>query len=245
MTFSDIAIIIPARIGSTRLPQKLIEKIGAMTVIEHVVTKIKPIIQGNLFVATDSQEIASYVTQHGAKAISTDKNCPTGSDRVLEAFTKIDNNDKIKFVINIQGDMPFIDPVVVKAMIDRYYSKSDFDIITPVVKVGKDIAINPSNVKVVRDNVGKALYFSRSLIPFGGEEFLYHVGIYGFKTEALKKFVALPKGNYEATESLEQLIARENGMTIATFDCQQIPISIDTMEDLEKAREFYSGFKRT
>lgn len=237
--FSDVAVIVPARIGSTRLPKKLLEKIGGKTVIEHVINNITKI-GLNFFVATDSQEIAELAEKNGVKAIITREDCPTGSDRVFEAFQKIENNDKIKFIINIQGDMPFIDGEIVKNMIKTHKENSMFDIITPVVKVGEDVAVSSSNVKVVVSNTGKALYFSRSMIPFGSKEFLYHVGIYGFKPEALTKFVALPKGEYETCESLEQLRALENNMNIGVFTCNEIPISIDTIEDLEKARLFYS-----
>ena len=134
--------------------------------------------------------------------------------------------------------MPFIDVDIIGSMIN-YLKSSNFNIVTPVVKVSKEFADTPSNVKVVFDKNGKALYFSRSLIPHGGKEFFYHVGIYGFKVEALEHFVSLEKSQYEKEESLEQLRAIENGISIGVFETEQIPISVDTAEDLDKAKQYY------
>ncbi|GAB4162699.1 MAG: 3-deoxy-manno-octulosonate cytidylyltransferase [Rickettsiaceae bacterium] len=236
--YSDIAVIIPSRIGSTRLHRKALAKIGDKCLIEHVIFSLKTSFDGALYVATDSEEIAGVVKKSGAIAIMTDENCPTGSDRTFQAFQKISKRDRIKYIINIQGDMPFINPVVINKIIAKL-KKHDCDIVTPVVKVGKDIAISESNVKVVADNDWNALYFSRSLIPHGGNDFLYHVGIYGFQATALEKFVKLPQGKYEACEKLEQLRALENGMRISVCLSDEIPISVDTAADLEKAVSYY------
>lgn len=236
----DVAIIIPSRIGSTRLPRKALVKIGNKSLIEHVIAKLLPAYLDNLYVATDSEEIASIVKSNGATAIMTDENCKSGSDRVLEALYQIPNNDKIKYVINVQGDMPFVDPMLIKNIIDLLKEENS-DIITPVVKVSKEIADNSSNVKVVVNNQGHAMYFSRSMIPFCASEFLYHVGIYGFARQALEKFVNLPQSKYENIEKLEQLRALENNMQIGVITANEIPISVDTPEDLEKAREYYAS----
>jgi len=116
----------------------------------------------------------------------------------------------------------------------------EYDIVTSGVKIGRDIAQSESNVKVVVDKQGRALYFSRSMIPHGGEEFLYHVGIYGFKSQALEKFIKLEQSNYEICEKLEQLRALENGMKIGVCVSDEIPLSVDTKDDLEKANLYYS-----
>ncbi len=237
--YSDVVIIVPSRIGSTRLPKKALAKIGNKTLIEHVVLRIKSEFKGNLYVATDSEEIANLVKKSDAIAIMTDEDCQTGSDRVFQAFKTIPHNDKIKYVINIQGDMPFVDLHVVGQIITMLKTE-DYDIVTSGVKVGKDVAQAESNVKIVVDKYGKALYFSRSMIPHGGEEFLYHVGIYGFKIEALEKFIKLERSKYEVCEKLEQLRALENGMKIGVCISSEIPISVDTREDLEKANLYYS-----
>ena len=237
--YSDVVIIVPSRIGSTRLPKKALAKICNKTLIEHVVLRIKSEFKGNLYVATDSEEIANLVKKSDAIAIMTDEDCQTGSDRVFQAFKTIPHNDKIKYVINIQGDMPFVDLHVVGQIITMLKTE-DYDIVTSGVKVGKDVAQAESNVKIVVDKYGKALYFSRSMIPHGGEEFLYHVGIYGFKIEALEKFIKLERSKYEVCEKLEQLRALENGMKIGVCISSEIPISVDTREDLEKANLYYS-----
>ncbi len=237
--YLDVVIIVPSRIGSTRLPKKALAKIGNKTLIEHVVLRIKSEFKGNLYVATDSEEIVKLAKKSGAIAIMTDKDCPTGSDRVFQAFKVIPHNDKIKYVINVQGDMPFVDLHVVRQIITMLKTE-DCDIVTSGVKVGKDVAQAESNVKIVVDKYGRALYFSRSMIPHGGEEFLYHVGIYGFKIEALEKFIKLERSKYEICEKLEQLRALENGMKIGVCVSSEIPISVDTREDLEKANLYYS-----
>jgi 3-deoxy-manno-octulosonate cytidylyltransferase (CMP-KDO synthetase) len=236
VTYSDVAFIIPSRIGSTRLPNKALADIGGKSMIEHVVSRLKAVSASNLYVATDSEKIVKKVSYAGGIAIVTSKGCSTGSDRVYEAFQKIPHNDKIKYIINVQGDMPFVDYRVLEKIIEKL-KNTDFDVVTPVVKVGNDIANSDSNVKVVVDINDKALYFSRSLIPHGAQEFLYHVGIYGYKSEALEKFVKLNKTQYELVEKLEQLRALENGINIGVVMSNEIPISVDTHEDLEKARE--------
>ncbi len=236
---SDVAIIIPSRIGSTRLPRKALAKIGELSLIEHVVRGLKDVAGNNVYVATDSEEIAALAELSGAIAIMTDEDCATGSDRVFQAFQKIPGRDKIKYIINIQGDMPFVKAAIVNKIIDGLKNGIG-DIVTPVVKVDEDIALSNSNVKVVTNNLGQAMYFSRSLIPHGASEFLYHVGIYGFSRDALEHFVNLPQGECEKLEKLEQIRALEHGMKIGVCLSDDIPISVDTPGDLEKAKEYYA-----
>lgn len=234
---SDVVVIIPARIASTRLERKVLQVIGDKTMIEHVLSRMKRVQVAGVFVATDSEEIYSLVTETGFSAVMTDKNCLTGTDRVYEAFKKIPNHDKVKYIVNVQGDMPFVDESVIFEII-KGLKNNKFDIMTSVVKIGKDIADFESNVKVVVDKNNKALYFSRSLVPSGAFEFLYHVGIYGFGVQALERFVLLEQTENEKAENLEQLRALDNGMTIGVCHSKEIPISVDTWEDLERAREF-------
>lgn len=236
--YKDVAFIVPARIGSTRLPRKALLKIGNKTLIEHVISQILPITNENLYIATDSEEIALVSKSAGAKPIMTSPNCPTGSDRIYEAFGKINNTNNIEYIINIQGDMPFIEISSIKDIVTNL-KNSDYDIVTSGVNVDYDIAKHTSNVKIIADKNNKALYFSRSLIPYGSKEFLYHVGIYGFKKEALKKYVNIQQTKYEKSENLEQLRAIETGMNIGICISKEIPISVDTQEDLEKARNLY------
>lgn len=235
----EVAIIIPSRIGATRLPNKPLVKIGNLSLIEHVISRIMPIAKNNLYIATDCFEIASAIKSSGAITIMTDESCPSGSDRVFQALKKIPKSDQIKYIINVQGDMPFIDSQLINTIIEKLKCDNN-DIITPVARVSMDVAKSPSNVKVVADKFGNAMYFSRSLVPYGAMEFLYHVGIYGFKRDALEKFVNLDHGKCEKLEKLEQLRALEHGMKIGICFADEVPVSVDTPDDLAKARHYYA-----
>lgn len=234
----DVAIIIPSRLGSTRLLEKPLQLIGNRTMIEHVISSVMSAGIENTYVATDSKAIIDKVVSNGGKYIFVDDECNTGTDRVYKAFLKIPGAEKINYVLNVQGDMPFVKPQVIIDVIERL-KNSNYDILTPVVKVGLDVVAGDSNVKVVVGSNERALYFSRSLIPYGAKEFLYHVGIYGFRKASLDAFVKLPQSDLEKSEKLEQLRALENNMQIGVCYTDEIPISVDTSEDLNKAIEFY------
>lgn len=236
----DVALIIPARIGSTRLKNKLLLELGNVSLIEHVLRRALDTKIPNIFVATDSEAIAQIATNLDITAIMTNPACTSGTDRICEAFQKISkDNPYIKYVINLQGDMPFVNPKTILTVVNNL-KNSSFDIVTPVATVGEDVAIHHSNVKVVINKNNQALYFSRSMIPYGAKEFLYHVGIYGFTSNALQKFTSIAQTEYEMSEQLEQLRALENGMTIGVCHINEIPISIDTEEDLLKARKYFA-----
>lgn len=238
MPHSDVAIIIPSRLGSTRLAEKPLKLIGSLSIIERVFTNVKQTNLEHIYVTTDSEKIADKITKLGGKVIFTDSNIPCGTNRVYEAFTKIPDNTNINYIVNVQGDMPFIEPSSIIKAIEEL-KKSDYDIMTPVVKVGIDVVKDHSNVNAVVDLKGRALYFSRSIIPNGAKDFLYHVGMYVFRKNALKRFVELEPTSLEKIERLEQLRALENGMSIGTCLVDNVPISVDTEEDLIKAIKFY------
>ncbi|MCC8416485.1 MAG: 3-deoxy-manno-octulosonate cytidylyltransferase [Rickettsia endosymbiont of Gnoriste bilineata] len=240
---SDVAIIIPSRLDSVRLPKKPLQLIGELSIIERVLRQVHLTKLKNIYVATDSDIIAKKVTDCGGQLIMTTPDCQTGTDRVYEAFQAIPNNHNINYILNVQGDMPFIEPESIIKVIESLQS-SDCDIMTPVVKVGINAVNGNSNVKVITDHNDKALYFSRSLIPYGSEEFLYHVGMYGFRKEALIKFINLPVSTLELSEKLEQLRALQNNMSIGVCYVNNIPISVDTPEDLNKAIKFYQQFNQ-
>ncbi|XLM33687.1 MAG: 3-deoxy-manno-octulosonate cytidylyltransferase [Rickettsia africae] len=243
MRHQDVAIIIPSRLSSTRLKQKPLQLIGSITLIERVFTQVNQAGLEHTYVATDSEEIASVITKVGGKVIFTDSAIPTGTDRTYEAFKLIPNNQNINYIVNVQGDMPFIEPSSILKIIE-YLKNSKYDIVTPIVKVDRESVKASSNVTVAVDSAGTALYFSRSLIPNGAEEFLYHVGMYGFRKNALAKFVSLKPTFLEKTERLEQLRVLENGMTIGTCLVENVPISVDTEEDLKKAVKFYENISK-
>ncbi|AGJ01979.1 3-deoxy-manno-octulosonate cytidylyltransferase [Rickettsia prowazekii] len=237
MKNQDVAIIIPSRLNSTRLIQKPLQLIGSITLIERVFQQVNKANIHHTYVATDSEEIANVIKKISGKVIFTDSNIPTGTDRAYEAFKLIPNNHNIHYIINVQGDIPFIEHRSILKIIE-YLKNSEYDIVTPVVKVDRESIEDSSNVTVAVDYTGKALYFSRSPIPHGAEEFLYHLGIYGFRKNALEKFVSLKQTFLEKTERLEQLRILENGMTIGTCLVENVPISVDTEEDLKKAIKF-------
>ena len=241
-THSDVAIIIPSRLGSERLKQKPLQLIGDKSMIAHVVNQVQATGLKNIYVATDSELVANEVIAAGGKYIMTNTDCSSGTDRVYEALQNLDHQQQLKYVINVQGDMPFIEASVILNVI-ACLKKSQYGIITPVVKVGIDVASSSSNVKVVVDNHDKALYFSRSMIPFGAIEFLYHIGIYGFHKDTLEKFVKLPQSALEIQEKLEQLRALQHDIDIGICYVDDIPISVDTIDDLNKAIEHYNLLK--
>ncbi|HJD55827.1 MAG TPA: 3-deoxy-manno-octulosonate cytidylyltransferase [Rickettsia endosymbiont of Pyrocoelia pectoralis] len=243
MQHSDVAIIIPSRLNSTRLKQKSLQLIGSSTLIERVFKQVNQTDLEHVYVATDSEEIANVIKKLGGKVIFTDSDIPTGTERTYEAFKLIPNNQNINYIVNVQGDMPFIEPGSILKIIE-YLKNTNYDIITPVVKTDMESVEGSSNVTVAVDSMGKALYFSRSLIPNGAEEFLYHVGMYGFRKSALEKFVTFEPTFLEKTERLEQLRALENGLTIGTCLVDNVPISVDTPDDLKKAVKFYDSISK-
>jgi 3-deoxy-manno-octulosonate cytidylyltransferase (CMP-KDO synthetase) len=233
MSTNNIVIIIPARLGSTRLERKVLLDIGKYKLIEHVY--LRALKTGyKVCVATDSIEVLNVISSLSGKAVMTSQNCFSGTDRVHEAIQLL-NDPNIEYVVNLQGDLPFINPIHVKNLVDILIS-SAADIATLATTVDKKVAEGQNNVKVVFNKNHYALYFSRNLIPANAKEYFYHIGVYGFKVKALDKFVKLPPSSLELSENLEQLRALESGMSIKVDIVDSAPISIDTMEDLILAR---------
>jgi 3-deoxy-manno-octulosonate cytidylyltransferase (CMP-KDO synthetase) len=235
--YDDILLIIPSRLGSTRLHEKALRIIGQKPMIQHVYERAKEAGFAHIYVATDSESIRMAIEKIGGKVVMTDSQLPSGTDRVFAATQKL-NLKEIKYVINLQGDMPFIDHTSIIKLADALKT-SNTDITTLAAKVDLAYASSESNVKIVTDKSGKALYFSRSLIPHNAGAYLYHIGAYGFRIDALAKFISLPESYLEKTEKLEQLRALENGFQIQVCEVDSIPISVDTEEDLKKAQDYY------
>ena len=234
----DIAIIIPSRIGSTRLANKPLLQIGHLSMIERVALAAKQTGISDVYVATDSQEIAQLASKQNVAAIMTDSALPSGTDRVFAACQEASLQHKV--IVNLQGDMPFIEPKVILD-VAKMCLESDYDITTAVAIADLEYATSQSNVKAVIAPNGRALYFSRSLIPHGNTQYFCHIGIYAFKQQALKKFCQLPVSNLEIAEKLEQLRALENGMSIGACFAQSMPISVDTSNDLALALKLASA----
>ena len=236
------AIIIPARLASTRLPNKPLALIQGVPMIIHVWRRavaagIEPVI-----VAAADREIAQAVTAVGGTSVLTDPSLPSGSDRVYAALHAVDPEGKIAIVVNVQGDLPTIDPsLIIHALTPL--ADPMVDIATLVCPISEpDERTRPSVVKAAvawqpGERIGRALYFSRATIPWGEGEVLHHIGLYAYRRDALRQFVGLPCGRLEQRESLEQLRALEAGMRIDVARVSTIPLGVDTPDDLERARD--------
>ena len=237
-----IIAVIPARYASTRFHAKLMEDLGGKTVILRTYDAAKKSnLFDDVFVVTDSDLIYKEITSNGGKAIMSIKEHESGSDRIAEAVENMD----VDIVVNVQGDEPFIDTAALEKLIEVYKNDSEkkVDLASLMCEI-KEVADinNPNNVKVVVNQNGFALYFSRSIIPYPreanvGVRYMKHIGIYAFRKQALMDFYNLPMKSLEASEKLEQLRYLEFGKSIKMVETNHIGIGIDTKEDLEKARK--------
>ena len=237
---SKTAIIIPARYGSSRLEGKPLLKVTGKPVIQWVYEKaLQAKLADMIIVATDDDRIYNAVKAFGGEVEMTSKKHKCGSDRIREV---VDRHPEISFIVNLQGDEPLIKPSAIDAVARNVQEdeKADISTLIRVLKEENEIN-NPNLVKCVIDKNNYALYFSRPKIPFERNpicgNFYGHLGIYGYKREALIKMTSLEQTQLEKTESLEQLRALENGMKIKTSVVDFVPVGIDTADDLEKFRQ--------
>ncbi len=237
---SDFLLAIPARFGSSRFRGKVLAKLGGKPVIEHVYRACLQTGLGSVIIATESQDVVRACEAFGATAVLTSDKCQSGTDRIFE----VSQNRPEKFIINIQGDEPFIQPSTILKIADLLRRDPSCDIATAVVPTLDEEKINnPNCVKAVLTEGGKALYFSRSRVPFKREPtakaqavpYYHHCGIYGYKKQALEKFVSLPPSRLEKLEKLEQLRALENGLVIKAVEIEPAGPAIDTEDDLKRA----------
>ena len=237
---SKTAIIIPARYGSSRLEGKPLIEVNGKPIIQWVYEKAQQAkLADMIIVATDDERIFNAVKAFGGGVEMTSVNHKCGSDRIREVAER---HPEISYIVNLQGDEPLIKPESIDSVARNVQEDDNADISTLIrVLTDEEEINNPNLVKCVVDNNGYALYFSRSKIPFernyGIATFYGHLGIYGYKREALMKMTSLEQTPLERTESLEQLRALENGMKIKTSVVDFVPVGIDTMEDLEKFKE--------
>ncbi len=230
------AIIIPARYGSSRLEGKPLIEVFGKPIIQWVYEKAQQSkLADIIIVATDDKRIYDAVKSFGGNVEMTSTEHKCGSDRIKEVVMR---HPEISYIVNLQGDEPLIEPESIDEVAKHVKEDKLADISTLIRKITPDEAENPNLVKCVVDNSGFAMYFSRSKIPFerniGKSDFYGHLGIYGYKREALIKMTGLPQSSYEQSESLEQLRALQNGMKIKTSVVDFVPVGIDTIEDLEK-----------
>lgn len=237
---SKTAIIIPARYGSSRLEGKPLIEVCGKPVIQWVYEKAQQAkLADIIIVATDDERIFNAVKAFGGNVEMTSVNHKCGSDRIREVAER---HPEIAYIVNLQGDEPLIKPESIDDVARNVQRDINADISTLIRVLDKEEEINNHNqVKCVVDKNGYALYFSRSKIPYerntGVAVFYGHLGIYGYKREALIKMTSLPQTPLEKTESLEQLRALENGMKIKTSVVDFVPVGIDTKEDLEKFKK--------
>ncbi len=234
-------VLIPARLPSTRLPNKPLALIGDVPMIVHVWRRAMEAAVGRVVVACAEPAIKEAVEAAGGAAVLTDPALPSGTDRIHAALQTLDPDQRVERVINLQGDMPTIDPECLTAVLE------------PLDRLGADIGtlanatddpeerVDPNTVKAVisfvTEDLGRALYFTRAPAPWGDGPVFHHIGIYAFTRAAIDRFAALEPSPLEQRERLEQLRALENGMRIGVKLVKAVPFGVDTPADLDKARK--------
>ncbi len=240
-----IIAVIPARYEASRFPGKLMQLLGEKTVIATTYENVvETALFDEVFVATDSEIIFNEITTLGGNAVMTGEH-ETGSDRIAAAVGNIDCD----IIVNVQGDEPFLKKGPLQQLMSVFEDDPEEKISLASLKIklyGKEEVENPNNVKVITDNQGFALYFSRSPIPFPREqnletEYFKHIGVYAFRKKALLKFAALPMRALEIAEKIECIRYLEYGMKIKMIETDFLGVGIDVPEDLEKARAILKG----
>jgi 3-deoxy-manno-octulosonate cytidylyltransferase (CMP-KDO synthetase) len=255
MADSDVLIVIPARMASQRLPGKPLADIAGEPMIVHVLRRAEAAAVGAVVVATDSEAIAAAVEKAGGRAVMTRADHASGSDRVFEALASADSDARAGIIVNVQGDLPTLEPADIRAAIAPLADPA-VDIATLAAEIVRDEErTDPSVVKVVGSPVApiahedgrpalmrlRALYFTRAMAPAGEGPLYHHIGLYAYRRAALKRFVGLPPSALELRERLEQLRALEAGMRIDVAIVGSVPLGVDTPAELERARVLLAG----
>lgn len=235
-------ILIPARLKATRLPDKPLADIHGAPMIVHVWRRAMAAESGRVVVATDSDEIAAAIRSAGGEAVMTRADHASGSDRIFEALNRVDPECEAEVVVNLQGDLPTLDPMLVRTCIAPLAERGP-DIATLAAEItNEDEKSNPNVVKIVgtalsSPNRLRALYFTRATAPYGEGPLYHHIGIYAYRRTALERFVSMPPSGLELREKLEQLRALEHGMRIDVSIVDTVPLGVDTPADLDRARQ--------
>lgn len=238
-------VVIPARYQSSRLPGKPLLDIAGKPMLHHVVARAQQSDASAVYVATDDMRIMESCQALGDKVVMTSREHQSGTDRIEEVARQLGLSDD-SIVVNVQGDEPMIPPAVINQVAQGLIDHQDADICTLCEPCeNNDDVMNPNIVKVVTDNGGNALYFSRAPIPFPRSDsarplkgYKRHVGIYAYRVKMLHDFVSWPRNELESTEQLEQLRALANNVRIHVQQaCESIPAGVDTPQDLENVRE--------
>ena len=266
-TKANVLLVVPARLNSSRLPNKVLADIGGKPMLQRVLEQCKKAIDtSKIVLCTESEKLSSLAKNLSINSILTSESCDSGTDRIASVMDKLikissnsfnnypyENIDDLKkgtLIINVQGDQPFLDPKVIKEMCSFFYGASELpSVVTPIYKLQKDSIHNPSVVKVLVNKNSEAVYFSRSALPHirdkrRDEWLLYydywgHVGIYGFRADILSNWERLQTSKLESSEKLEQLRFIDAGIKIKAFKVNGDFFAIDTRDQLEKARDFF------
>jgi 3-deoxy-manno-octulosonate cytidylyltransferase (CMP-KDO synthetase) len=238
---SDPLVLIPARLGATRLPNKPLADIAGEPMIVHVWRRAMEAGIGPVAVATDAPAVAEAIQAVGGTAVMTRQDHASGSDRIAEAVDKLDPDWRHDVIVNLQGDFPTITPGAVAASVAPLLDPA-VDLATLVFPIRReDEKANPNVVKMVGTEIApgrfRALYFTRATAPYGEGPLYHHIGVYAYRRRALQRFVSLPASPLETRERLEQLRALEAGMRIDAVVVDDVPFGVDTPEQLEEARE--------
>ncbi|AOO80753.1 3-deoxy-manno-octulosonate cytidylyltransferase [Bosea vaviloviae] len=242
---SDPLILIPARMTATRLPGKPLADIHGEAMIVHVWRRAMEAGIGPVAVATDEARIVEVIEKAGGRAVLTRDDHPSGSDRIKEAADILDPQGRHDVIVNVQGDLPTIDPRVIAASVGPL-SDSAVDIVTlAAIITREDEKTEPSVVKAIGSEIApgrmRALYFTRATAPGGEGPLYHHIGLYAYRRKALDRFVSLPPSALERRERLEQLRAIEDGMRIDIIVVDDVPLGVDTPHDLDRARAILSA----
>ena len=240
----SVLILIPARLAATRLPRKPLADIAGRPMIAHVADRAAESGVGRVVVAADSAEIGQAVEQAGHQWVMTRADHQSGSDRIHEALQALDAAGEFEIVVNVQGDLPTIASSAIRAALAPLEDPA-VDIATLGVEIEREEEkTNPNVVKIVGSPLAedrlRALYFTRATAPWGDGPLYHHVGLYAYRRAALERFVALGPSALERRERLEQLRALEAGMRIDAALVGDVPLGVDTPEDLERARRMLS-----
>ncbi|KAF0229419.1 MAG: 3-deoxy-manno-octulosonate cytidylyltransferase [Beijerinckiaceae bacterium] len=242
---SNPVVVVPARMAALRLPGKPMADIHGQPMIVHVWRRAMEAGIGPVIVATDAVEIAASIRLAGGIAVMTRSDHPSGSDRIFEAIEAFDPDGKHDIIVNVQGDLPTIDPrIIADSMLPLADPAVDIATLAAVI-TREDEKTASQVVKAIGSPISarhlRALYFTRATAPWGEGDLLHHIGLYAYRRKALARFVSLPPSPLEKREKLEQLRAIEAGMRIDIVMVETVPGGVDTPEDLDRARAMLAG----
>lgn len=241
-------IVIPARLASARLPDKPLAMIGDIPMIVHCLHRAEEAKIAEVVVAAADTEIVDVVTRHGGRAILSDPDLPSGSDRVAAVVQEIDPKRNYSHIINFQGDLPLFAPQDLRYLLNRWESSAVRTLVTRITdpaEIASDAVVKAQTgfSEETTGAVARAIGFSRAAVPWGEGSYWHHVGVYGYPRHVLEEFVALPPSPLEQREKLEQLRLLENGYAIEAVIIAEPAIGVDTPEDLALVRELWQNRK--